>query len=62
MKKKNKNKTQKITVRDYIKAVKKADREIQLARQPGWQRTTSVHKSKKAYDRKNNKNYLKDEE
>lgn len=62
MKKKNKNKTQKITVRDYIKAVKKADREIQLGMHPGWQRTTTVHRSKKAYDRKNNKNYLKDEE
>lgn len=62
MKKKKKNKTHKITVQDYIKAVKKADREIQLAEQPGWQRTTTVHKSKKAYDRKNNKNFFKDEE
>lgn len=62
MKKKKKDKTHKITVQDYIKAVKKADREIQLAAQPGWQRVTSVHKNRKAYDRKNNKNFLKEEE
>lgn len=62
MKKKKKNKTHKITVEDYIKAVKKADREIQLDQQPGWQRAATVHKSKKAYDRKQNKNFLKDEE
>lgn len=60
MKKKKKNKTHKITVEDYIKAVKKADREVQLSEQPGWQRVTSVHKNKKAYDRKQNKNFLKD--
>lgn len=62
MKKKKKNISHKITVEDYIKAVKKADREIQLSQQAGWQRTTSVHKSKKAYDRKQNKNFLKDQE
>lgn len=61
MKKKKKIKTNKISVEDYIKAVKKADREIQLSEHPGWQRTTSVHKSKKAYDRKNNKKNFTDE-
>lgn len=62
MKRKKKNQTHKITVEDYIKAVKKADREIQLSQQAGWQGTTNVHKSKKTYDRKQNKNFLKDQE
>lgn len=62
MKKKKKNKTHKITVEDYIKAVKKADREVQLSEQPGWRRVTSIHKNKKAYDRKNNGKYFTDEE
>jgi hypothetical protein len=42
----------KITVKDYLKAVKKADREIQLTNRPGWSSTDSVHKSAKHYDRK----------
>ena len=62
MKKKRKNKTYKITVDDYIKAVKKADREIQLEQHAGWQRSTAIHKNKKAYDRKNNKKHFTDEE
>lgn len=58
MKKKKKQSKVKITINDYIKAVKKADREIQLSQSPGWKRTTKVHKSKKIYDRKgNNKSY-----
>jgi hypothetical protein len=51
-------KLKKITTEDYIKAVKKADREIEIAKY-GKQismRPTSIHKSKKAYDRKRNKN------
>lgn len=51
MKKKN-NKNRKITIEDYIKAVKKADREIQIENSTGWSATTKVHKSKKIYDRK----------
>lgn len=63
MRKKKKNKKQTITVEDYIKAVKKADRELQLSSHPGWQRTTNVHKSKKTYNRKNfNKNLFEGEE
>lgn len=56
---KKKKKNYKITVEDYIKAVKKANREIELEQQPGWRRTTMVHKNKKAYNRRENKkNYL----
>jgi len=53
--KKKKKKTGRITIEDYIKAVKKADREIQLETSVGWTSTTKVHKSKKVYSRKNNK-------
>ncbi|NDV96174.1 hypothetical protein D0T84_14820 [Dysgonomonas sp. 521] len=53
--KKKKRTTGKITIDDYIKAVKKADRENELSKSPGWKRITSVHKSKKAYDRKRDK-------
>ncbi len=45
----------KISIEDYIKAVKKADRENELSQSPGWRRTTNVHKSKKVYDRKREK-------
>lgn len=59
-KKKNKNKG-KITIEDYIKAVKKADRDIQLERSVGWVSTTKVHKSKKTYSRKNISKNFSDE-
>jgi hypothetical protein len=56
MKKKTKQKRNphvlKITVADYIKAVKKADREIQLSQSAGFVSKTKIHQSKKAYDRK----------
>ena len=45
----------KISIKDYIKAVKKADREDELSQSPGWRRTTNVHKSKKVYNRKREK-------
>lgn len=48
----------KISIKDYIKAVKKADREIQLEISPGWVSANKIHKSKKIYNRKtNNKDY-----
>ena len=53
--KKKKKKTGKISIEDYLKAVKKADREDELSQSPGWRRTTNVHKSKKVYDRKREK-------
>lgn len=52
MKRRKKN-IGKITVSDYIKAVKKADREIQIETTIGWTATTKVHRSKKTYSRKN---------
>ncbi|NDW18587.1 hypothetical protein D0T53_06615 [Dysgonomonas sp. 216] len=60
MAKRKKKKSQtKITVKDYIKAVKKADRDIQLETQTGWVSTNKIHKSKKVYNRKNyKKDYL----
>jgi hypothetical protein len=61
MKKKKKQNNGKITISDYIKAVKKADRDIQLEMQVGWVASNRIHKNKKAYDRKNNKkNYLEE--
>lgn len=53
--KKRKKKSGKITIEDYIKAVKKADREDELSQSAGWKRVTSIHKNKKAYDRKRDK-------
>ncbi|WP_165020817.1 hypothetical protein [Dysgonomonas sp. ZJ279] len=54
--KKKKKQVGKISIEDYIKAVKKADREIQLEQSAGWKRITSVHPSKKTYNRKADKN------
>lgn len=55
---KKKKQYKKITIDDYIKAVKKADREIQLESAVGWTAATKVHKSKKLYDRKRDKRNL----
>ncbi len=60
MKKKKKKLSGKITIEDYVRAVKKADREIQLENNTGWVSTNKIHKSKKTYSRKNNKNYLEE--
>lgn len=51
LQKNNKNKLR-ITAKDYLKAVKRADREIELTQQVGWKSTHKIHKSKKLYDRK----------
>jgi hypothetical protein len=45
----------KITVKEYIKAVKKADRAIALENSSGFKSTTRIHKSKKTYNRKEGK-------
>jgi len=59
MKRKKKTNTGKISIEDYIKAVKKADREEELSKSAGWKRVTNVHKSKRIYNRKTDrKNYL----
>ncbi|MDR1092255.1 MAG: hypothetical protein LBL79_14385 [Prevotella sp.] len=58
MKQKKKKKTSgKINIEDYIRAVKKADRENELSQSNGWKRITSIHKNKKAYDRKRDKKF-----
>lgn len=41
-----------VTVEDYVKAVKKADREVEQTFRPGWAAKVKVHASKKTYDRK----------
>lgn len=37
---------------NYIKAIKKADREIELENNPGFKSKTRIHASKKVYNRK----------
>lgn len=59
--KKKKKATAKITVVDYIKAIKKADRENELSHSAGWKRVTCIHKNKKVYNRKIQKRSLTDE-
>lgn len=54
-KKKGKKILMKLTISDYIKAIKIADREIQKSQNPGWISTDKVHSSKKIYNRKANK-------
>lgn len=62
MSKKRKTKVKsKITIKDYIKAVKKISREEELAQSAGWKRTTNIHKSKKVYDRKQEKRNISEE-
>jgi len=45
----------KVTVADYVRAIKKADREIEQSFRPGWSSTTKIHTSQKIYNRKRNK-------
>lgn len=48
-----KNKARKITSDDYVKAIKKADREIDYEKYgPGWKSKDRAHKNKSKYDRK----------
>jgi hypothetical protein len=61
MRKKKRKTTRKITVADYIKAVKKADREDELSRSAGWKRTTGIHRNKKIYNRKTEKKNFTEE-
>lgn len=57
-----KNTKKRITITDYIKAVKKADREIQMENSIGWTSTSKIHKSKKVYDRKRYSKYIREDE
>ena len=45
----------KLTIADYVKAIKIADREIQKTQNPGWTSTDRIHPSKKTYNRRANK-------
>ena len=40
---------------DYMKAIKKADREMDLESNPGFRSLTKIHRSKKQYTRKGRK-------
>lgn len=59
--KKKKKSSGKITIEDYIKAVKKVDRDIELSQSAGWKRVTDIHKSKKIYNRKADKKNIFEE-
>lgn len=61
MSKKKRKNTGKISIEDYIKAVKKADRDNELSQSAGWKRTTNIHKNKKAYNRRTDKKDYRDE-
>lgn len=52
----------KISMKDFMKAIKKADREVQLENNIGWVATTKPHKNKKNYDRKREKKNYQDGE
>jgi len=41
-----------ITVEDYVKAVKMADREVEQSFRPGWASKVKIHTNKKTYNRK----------
>lgn len=41
-----------ITVQDYVKAIKIADREVEQSNRPGWAAKVKVHTNKKTYNRK----------
>lgn len=55
-------KSKKLTSEEiFIKAFKKANREIEMERNDGkWVRTTTIHKNRKAYDRKRDKKVVFD--
>lgn len=44
-----------VTQVDYVKAVKRANREMELQNSTGFKATTKIHKSKKTYNRKEGK-------
>ncbi|MDD2799258.1 MAG: hypothetical protein PHV20_11760 [Bacteroidales bacterium] len=52
---KKKNLQSKITRMDYMKAIKRADREVELENSGGFKAVTKVHTSKKHYKRREGK-------
>jgi hypothetical protein len=52
MKRKQKKLKSSVSVEDYLKTVKKTDREVALSFRPGWAAKVKIHTSKKTYNRK----------
>ncbi|MFZ4455751.1 MAG: hypothetical protein ACOYOT_05975 [Bacteroidales bacterium] len=52
---KKKQVTKRFTTADYVKAVKRADREAELQHTSGFKAVTKVHTSKKDYSRREGK-------
>jgi len=50
-----KKKTGRVTMADYVKAMKRVNREMELENSTGFRAVTKIHKSKKAYDRRDGK-------
>ena len=48
----NKSIQPQITVEDFMKAIKIADREMEQSYRPGWAAKVKVHTNKKTYNRK----------
>ena len=44
-----------VTMTDYVKAMKRANRELELQNSTGFKAVTRIHKSKKAYNRREGK-------
>ncbi|MEI7676301.1 MAG: hypothetical protein WCJ03_05960 [Bacteroidales bacterium] len=53
---KTKKKNFRLTMADYMKAIKRADREVELQNSSGFKAVTRVHTSKKDYSRREGKN------
>lgn len=51
----------KTTINDYVKANRKGSREAELMNSTGWVSVHKVHKSKKQYNRKDNKKVIKND-
>lgn len=52
---KKKKHSLKVTATDYIKAIRKGNREAQLEESAGWKAVEKPHENKKAYNRKRDK-------
>jgi hypothetical protein len=52
---KKKRVSNKFAMADYMKAIKRADREVALEHSSGFQAVTKVHQSKKSYKRREGK-------
>ena len=55
-----KTKSKKNVIDDYMKVIKKADREIELENNPGFKSKTKIHKTDKLYNRKKYKDLFEE--